>query len=511
MPVKSRTIALLFAGGVFLGQLAWISAVPPYRGIDEFDHVYRAASVAEGYWGPGVGTPRAGRGDLVPVPPEIVTDGAEICRSFKYTGPDNCRAATTWTGELVTVASAASRYNPAFYWLIGKPSQLAEGAQAVYVMRFVASLVCALLVGLAAWATCLWSRTRWPLAALSLALTPVVVYSAAMPAPNGIEMAGALCLWCGLLGLSQVTDRRVSLRLVTVATVGAIPLALVRSLGPLWLIMSLAVILALVGRTPVRDVLRRIPMAASFAFLLVTAVVGVSVWWSRFARTNALEPMDIDPISPWVPALQEVPLWFLQSIAAFPLRNEPAPTVVYAIGVVVFTTFVSWAFARASSRQRITLVATGLLSLAVPYAITIATVMVAGLIWQGRYTLPFSFGVVLIAGLVLEQARATSRIATGLLVIFGALTSLAHVVSVVNVQRAEGKGSPLAGDARWVSLPLWVVGALAACSVALWTVAVLRGRPSQPDIAVRTPGDEDATDSRRTDSTIGHVESIGGQ
>lgn len=475
--LRPRSIALLFAVGVFLGQLAWISAIPPYRGIDEFDHVYRAASVAEGYWGPGVGTSRAGRGNLVPVPQKIVTAGSEICRSYAYTGRDNCRPVTDWDDELVTVASAASRYNPAFYWLIGTPSRLAQGAEAVYVMRVVASLACALLVGLAAWATALWSRTRWPLAALALTLTPVVVYSLAVPAPNGIEMAGALCVWCSLIGLSRVAERRATSALLTVATVGAIPLILVRPLGPMWLVLSLAALLVTLGWKSVYDESHRLPFGTSTSLLLVALVTALSSWWTVATRPATLEDANLEAINPWLSAIREVPLWFLQSIAAFPTRNEPAPAVVYAASAVTFAAMFTWAIVRANHRLRLGLVLICLMSVAVPFAFTLATVQTTGTIWQGRYTLPLSFGVVLVAGLALERARATSRLAPALLKVFGITTAVAHVVSVVNVQHTESNSSPLAGDARWISAPLWVVGALAAASVACWVVAIVRGRP----------------------------------
>jgi hypothetical protein len=41
---------LLVLVGVMLLQSAWILAVPPFRGSDEFDHAFRAAGVATGQW-----------------------------------------------------------------------------------------------------------------------------------------------------------------------------------------------------------------------------------------------------------------------------------------------------------------------------------------------------------------------------------------------------------------------------------------------------------------------------
>ena len=43
-----RTSPLLLVVGALLTQAAWLLSVPAFRGVDEFDHVYRAAAVARG-------------------------------------------------------------------------------------------------------------------------------------------------------------------------------------------------------------------------------------------------------------------------------------------------------------------------------------------------------------------------------------------------------------------------------------------------------------------------------
>src|SRR3712207_2367380 len=137
--------AFAFSAWVFLGalllQVAWILAVPPFRGVDEFDHAYRAGSVAGGEW-VSLGTEAAqGRGDLVRVPAGIVRDAGPVCSSYGYTGPDNCSPVARLDGDEVTVASAAARYNPLFYWVVGTPARPFDGVTALYVMRLTASLL----------------------------------------------------------------------------------------------------------------------------------------------------------------------------------------------------------------------------------------------------------------------------------------------------------------------------------------------------------------------------------
>ncbi len=179
-------VPLLVLLGTLLLQAAWIVAVPPYRGSDEFDHVYRAASVAHGYWRPDSQPAPNGRGGLIPVPRQIVTDGTEVCSSYEYTKPDNCNPVQKLDEDMVTVASAAQLYNPLYYAAVGWPSLFLDGATALYAMRVVSALLCALVITLAAWSVTAWCTSQWPTVGLVLALTPVTVYSSIVVAPNAL-------------------------------------------------------------------------------------------------------------------------------------------------------------------------------------------------------------------------------------------------------------------------------------------------------------------------------------
>src|SRR4051794_34923318 len=157
----ARRFALLVFLGAFVLQTAWILAVPPFRGSDEFDHAYRAASVADGVWMPD--TPAAhGRGDLVPVSRALVTAAEPICLTYRYLGPDNCFPVATTADGKVLIATAGARYNPVFYALVGWPAQPFDGAAALYAMRFAASLLTCLLLALAAWVVAVAFTTSWP-------------------------------------------------------------------------------------------------------------------------------------------------------------------------------------------------------------------------------------------------------------------------------------------------------------------------------------------------------------
>src|SRR3954454_5713658 len=105
-------------------------------------------------------------------------------------------------------------------------------------MRVVAALLCPALIGSAGmcWAT--GSRNRWPLVAMLFAMTPVLVYSSTVAAPNGIEMCAGVALWAALLGLTRPALSRIDERFLLGAPLpSAVVLGLVRQLGPLWLVL----------------------------------------------------------------------------------------------------------------------------------------------------------------------------------------------------------------------------------------------------------------------------------
>src|SRR5689334_13456598 len=129
-PANRRNSGPVFALvlGCLLMQFAWVIALPPFRGTDEFDHAYRAAEVAGGEWLSDRPMAEHGRGHLVAVPRSIVTAAHPICASYAYTGVDNCTPVRTLDDGRVLVASAASAYNPLFYWVVGIAAKPFEGA-----------------------------------------------------------------------------------------------------------------------------------------------------------------------------------------------------------------------------------------------------------------------------------------------------------------------------------------------------------------------------------------------
>ncbi len=491
----ARRVPALFLLGILLMQAAWIFALPPYAGIDEFDHAYRASSVAHGQW---VATPSdatRGTGASVRVPGDIVTAAEPQCRAFGYTTDADCSAQARLPGGFVEVASGAGRYNPLAYWVIGTSANALKGDAALYMMRTVTALICAALLTLAAWSTASWARTRWPLIALVLATTPVFVYSTSIVSPNGIEMSAAAAVWCALLGLTRVSDAAARNRLLWSAVPGAAILLTVRSMGPLWLALIAATVIALFNRRDLVAMLKSQRRALVGIVGILGAVGLASLAWILTQRSLVIGKADQVEPGAVAHTLPQVPLWLFQSIAAFPTRSEQAPTVVYAGALVVGLVFMAASFALASRRMRVVLTANLALVLGLPLAIGIATYYEFGTSWQGRYGLPYAIGFLLIGGLSLENARPRHRLIGPLVVGSAMVMFVVHVTGITNVLIRERRDSPLAGTAAWIEPQPWMIVGLFAFAWVALALAVWTARPQPhgdefsgaPPVSVKVP------------------------
>lgn len=480
VPSRTPVVLATLLLGLLLTQAAWVLAVPAFRGIDEFDHVYRAASVARGEWLPSGQAAPHGRGELVSVPRDLVVAAGPECAALRYTGHDNCAPVDDATTGTVQVASAASRYQPAYYWVVGTAARWSHGTSAVEVMRAVSALLCALFVGLAAWTLRRWSTSDWPLLALVGSLTPVVTYSAVVVAPNALEIAAATSVWCAVAGLcSTGLTLRGERTLVWAAVPGAVVLANVRSLGLGFLALIVLVGLGVLGRRRVGGLVRRQLPSVAGAGAVVLGAVAAGLTWLLVAAPNRLEEHGHYP-GAVAGSLIQLPVWLLQDVAAAPSRRDPAPGAVYLLCGGVLVALVALALRRASTRVRRAGLLVAVLTLAVPLALTLHTYRDVGVIWQGRYGLPFGVGVLVLAGLALDQARVRLRPAVRIAGL--AAFALGQLVEVLHVLDLERRVSPSVAAGLWSAPSPWLVGALTVAGWALVGTALARAYDGRADV-----------------------------
>jgi hypothetical protein len=476
-----RHVPLLLVVGLLLAQAGWLLSVPAFRGIDEFDHVYRAASVARGEWLPSGEQARHGRGELVRVPRDVVDAAGPECRARPYTGPDNCSPVGGAAGGQVRVASAAARYEPLYYWVVGTAARWSSGTAAVQVMRLASMLLCAALVGLAAWTVRRWARTPWPLATLVVSVTPVVVYSGIVVAPNALEIVAATSLWVALVGLAARDVAPATERTLLLAAVpGALLLATLRGLGVGFLAVTLLTVLLVLGRPRATGLLRRHPRLLVGCTLVVTTAVLGGTAWDLLAGPVRLEEHADNP-GVLGGSVVQLPVWVLQTIAAAPGRTDPAPLLVYLLCGGVLAA-ISWsALRRAGRRVRTAMLVVAGLSLAGPLAVTLWTYRDVGVIWQGRYGMPLSVGILVLGGLALDRSGAV--LTRGRLLVAAGAVTAGQLVAVLHVLREQARVSPSVAAGLWQAPSPWLVGGLTVLGCLLATRAVLAGLPAADDTA----------------------------
>lgn len=452
--------ATAVVAGLCLLLLAWILVVPPFGGTDEFDHAYRAAATARGQW---LVTPSAatqGTGAWLDVPSDIVRAARPECQARIYTTSVDCIG--TQQGSEVRIASTAGRYHPLFYAVVGTVALPFSGDAALYAMRVATALLAALFVALALAAVVTWRRTPTASLGVALACSPIVLYSSAIVAPNGIEMTAALALWCALIGLA-VADEAHLRRLVVIAAGASVVLCTLRALGPLWCLLIVAAVLVGVrrpaGRLP--DLARRRDVWVGAALVALSAVQSAA--WTLTMGTLKLgagAPGHTSLGHRLLEVAKVVPTWVLQCIAAFPQRDDPTHPAVYGCYLLVFGVLLVVAFRTADRGLRLALAGIAAFCLVFPFVTTVSSYNAFGTAWQGRYGLPLALGLVVLAASALD--RAGRGLPGPWAVLVPALFVVAQVVSVGYTLHVELGRSPLSGTGAWLQPPLWL-----ACLLAL--------------------------------------------
>jgi hypothetical membrane protein len=445
-PARVRAFALPVIS-ILLLQMAWWAVLPMFRGPDEIGHIYRASAVAQGQWGPS--------GGEVPtkVDGRLVAAAAPVCHElYDDFLPAVCEPRATYPDGTVGISSTADKYNPTYYAVAGIGSRMLHGAPAAWSMRAVSGLVCAGLIGWAWGLARRHSRSTALSAALVVVSSPAVVFAGAVVAPNGTQFAAALLLWCALLAASRGSSGAAA---PIAAGVSGAVLMSTHTTGPLWVSLTVLVMLVALGAKGTLAVLRREPRWWAAATALVLASTTASVLWTLTASTNApqsggelltTETRDIGLVP-------NVILWVLQTVGVMPNRFGLVWPISYLMWLVPLAAFLIWGLRRSQKRLVLGSLTALALSIVVPAVLTAATYADLGYAWQGRYGLPLLVGVILVAAEGADRVGATLRpsvLAGGV-----ALLGLAHLLSMLCVGLREASG-PYDDGRPWAIL-LWVI------------------------------------------------------
>ena len=115
------------------------------------------------------------------------------CEELAYIVPETCDGDGPGAEPgTVRATTSAANYEPVYYWVVGTAGEPFTGANSLYAMRAMAALLCALVLALAAWCLTTWVRGTWAFVGLLVGLTPTLIYSTTLAAPNGLEMAAGV-------------------------------------------------------------------------------------------------------------------------------------------------------------------------------------------------------------------------------------------------------------------------------------------------------------------------------
>ena len=331
-------IWLVSFGVLFAAVAAWTFASPLGSGPDEPAHLVRAVSLVRGQLvGKDLPHPTSTQKStvIVRVPEVFASLETHVgCFQYKSAVPAGCQRPLNGSSHVVSVETYVGRYPPFYYALVGLPTLALVSVKGIYAARLVSGALAAAMLALAV--TSLRRCRGAPLLAggVALAVTPMVLYLAAVVSPSGLEIASAISAWTAAMALASQRPADVNASVVGALGVSLSVLILTRALAPLWVFFILAAFVGVGSATPISDLLRRRYVQA---WLGVGALAGaVSLVWDVVANPFLTEPGS--PLPPGTTeggifdlALQRLDLLVTSSIGQFGWLDAASPYLVIVL------------------------------------------------------------------------------------------------------------------------------------------------------------------------------------
>jgi hypothetical protein len=408
-PTGPRLWLLAFAA-YFLMIAAWAFAAPYDGSADERDHIYRAAGVYAGDIAPAPADAVRGSGAFVHVPRGLIRE--DRCWQFKPQVSADCAAGPGSDRTTVRVGTGAGRYHPGYYALVGLPLKLWPGWSGVLLARLVSGAAAAALLAGAVVAIATYSRRRFMVAGLLVAVTPMALHFFAAVNPNGLEIAAGVGLFAAMIPLTAGRVVGVPRGLLVLAGSSGVALASLRPTGLIYL--SAAAVAFLLP--PRRETLSRLWASVALRWwagavaLAAVVAVGYTVAFKGTDLGNAFRPgVRFERGQVAVLTVQLWGDWANQLVGVFSWLDTFMPDTVYLIwhfaagGLLVS----GIAFGHLVDRWRLLAVLGG--AVGVPTFMQFWFANETGFVTQGRYMLPALAGVMLLAAWILDERDIPDR------------------------------------------------------------------------------------------------------
>jgi hypothetical protein len=466
LPRPLPTFGLLAAIFSLLFGL-WSMATPLMGAPDEPAHTIKAAAVVRGQVLVEEGT-SFGHGVHVRVPNYIASLHAQSCYKFNRGQAADCAAPIYADDTFTNIAvTSAGSYNPMYYWVVGLPTLLMSGAPAIYAMRLVSALLCAVFFAAGFTALTELRRPKYPVLVASLTMTPMILFLGGGINPNSLEIAATMAAFSGFVVLldNWRNTRSVLPALATVAA-STVVLANARQISLVWLLCALIVAMCSFRFRRTVTVFKDRRVLTAVGLAVPGALLGL-LWVYVAANGPAnvgVAPEGIANPHPDAPLYRGFMImldrtydFFPQYIGTMGWLDTPAPELVTLVwgGFMVAGLIVPFCV-RPLRNWTGYWVALAMLYL-VPALLQTALWRGMGFIWQGRYTLPLVVVLFISVGLGLRKLRfPTNPAAVHISRVLFWLIVFCHTLTFVYVLRRYVVGiSEIANWQTLFSSPDW--------------------------------------------------------
>ncbi len=500
------TTGWLLGTAVAVLLLAWVGGTPPGMSVDEPAHYRKAVGFAHldirgeaaGYVEVPANTPsmlawlnRTSR--AVTVPPDL-----HGCHAFRLPLGGRCPRLPPGVVDRPLrpdqEVTYVGTYPPYVYAVPALPMRLTEelggDTEVVAIVgRAAVAVLCLALVVVAGLLLARGGRDLLGMTGLALALSPMVVFLMAELAASGPEIAASLCLLAASFSLTRGSNGgRPGLAYGALAT-SALVLTTSRSVGPVWLVVLVAIVVALRGPRAATHAVRRNRRAAAVTAGLAGAGAAATVLWRVIVEPKPSVGASV-VLEGLRPGLRQVPDVLAHGVGSFGWFDVALPWPLYVLWGVLVVGLVVLALGVGSSRERRVLaglVALEVIGIVVFYAAVIRPTSV-DFKMQGRYVLPLLVALPLVAGEIVSGHRErvasvlrgrASAVAAGAIAAVAAVHGLAWTANAVYYEHGAVFGREYPDRwTPWGGWPVW--GAVVACAVVLAWLGVLSARRSPP-------------------------------
>lgn len=471
--------------------MSWAAASPLFSGPDEPAHAIRAYAAAHGELtgkDPGEGIP----GLVVDAPRKLVVSPA--CYAFQPEVAASCIQVSPDLNN-VKARTAAGRHPPLYYLLVGLPTLVTVDGPLLAVIRAVSVLLSAAFIASAMVTARRQRWQRWLPIGILVACTPMVLFLTGLVNPNGLEVSAAIAAWVN--GLALMLERDLSGRVLFRFVIALSALALIRQLGILWLVVLVVTLLLLATRAKLLQLLR------SRSIWIGAAVVGGCAL-AQLAWLITVRPLDTSRagVAPFVGSTSEllnaelvrVGAYLKQQVGVFGWLDTSAPLITYIAWTVVLGALVLVGIGVARRPELAALLGLAVAVIVLPIILELPNVRTTNFFWQGRYVLPLSVGIPLLASAFISDSRFSAQLNRRRVIVCGSVfLAIGQVAAFAQAIRRYSVGSN--GPLLFWRNAIWEPPIPSLLLIAAFSLAILAWiwwcQPRESELARMPDGVED--------------------